>query len=106
MKAGNGTIIAVASGNLQFGSTDDSGKRAGNSKRNQGKNAGLIQSGAIIEREIKILLYIIVIRSFPVVYLKYNKIGFSFRNKFKELEQLLKFCHNSNIDNLKNLGPF
>lgn len=55
MKAGNGTIIAVASGNLQFGSTDDSGKRAGNSKRNQGKNAGLIQSGAIIEREIKIV---------------------------------------------------
>ena len=55
MKAGNGTIIAVASGNLQFGSTDDSGKRAGNSKRNQGKNAGLIQSGAIIEREINFL---------------------------------------------------
>lgn len=55
MKAGNGTIIAVASGNLQFGSGDESGKRAGSSKRNQGKNAGMVQSGAIIEREIKIV---------------------------------------------------
>jgi flagellar P-ring protein FlgI len=52
LKAGNGNTIAVASGNLQFGSSDDQGKRSGYSRKNQGKNAGLIMGGAIIEKEI------------------------------------------------------
>ncbi|PJE04254.1 MAG: flagellar biosynthesis protein FlgA [Leptospira sp.] len=52
LKAGNGSIIAVASGNLQFGSTDDQGKRSGYSRKNSGKNAGIILGGAIIEKEL------------------------------------------------------
>ncbi|WCL48081.1 flagellar basal body P-ring protein FlgI [Leptospira sp. GIMC2001] len=50
LKAGNGQTIAVASGVLQFGSGEESGRKS-YGKKNQKNNTALVTGGAIVEKD-------------------------------------------------------